>query len=356
MREELQALLNDVKQKTSLDITVYDFLGEIVANTSDVPFSCKNIKLQDYVDGILKDEKANLTHFLINVRADLQPLHGIISGADNMSGNYAYMVSSIIENAFGNFNSDITKSDAIQSVLLGKISTAETKLIKSTHNIPDGEYYLFALGVNQENLGEVLNFLNSFSTSEHDIGIIMQEGVVAYVKYVDFGDEKITPNDLALMLFENIRDELSIELKICWGKVANKVEEFRESFRQALHGLKLGDYFSYPSKVFSYKEFLIVNLIEELPESVLNSFSAKMLDEKTLSILNDKDMTGTAEVFMNHSLNVSETARSLYIHRNTLMYRLDKIERDTGLNIRVFSDALTFRLLEIIYKMGKTSK
>jgi len=64
----------------------------------------------------------------------------------------------------------------------------------------------------------------------------------------------------------------------------------------------------------------------------------------------------TAEQFMLGSLNISETARVMYMHRNTLIYRLDKIEKATGLNLRLFSDAMTFRLLSMLYKLQKTKK
>lgn len=356
MREELHSILSDVKKKTSLDVTVYDFLGEVTAFTGEEPLSYKNIKLEDYSDGVYKDEKAEITHFLINIRAYAQPLHGEIAGVSEMSANYAYMVSAIVENAFRNYNPDVTRNEALYAILSGAVSMAETKLIKARYAIPDGTYYVFAIQAGEGNVGEVLNFLTSFSTSEHDLCLIMKDNVLSYIKYVDFHDETVSSNDFAIMLSDNIRTELSIDVKICSGGYAKGAEDFLECYEQALSGLKLSTTFDYPGKVFSFKEFLIINLLEELPQSVIDSYSKRLLDSATLAILKDPDMTGTAEVFMNHSLNISETARSLYIHRNTLMYRLDKIERDTGLNIRIFSDAVTFRILEIIYKMGSQIK
>ena len=78
-----------------------------------------------------------------------------------------------------------------------------------------------------------------------------------------------------------------------------------------------------------------------------------LLDGDAKSIFSDPEMTNTAEEFLENSLNVSETSRKLYLHRNTLMYRLDKIERSTGLNIRRFSDAVTFRLITYLYRLLK---
>jgi len=354
VREELQHILNIVKEKTSLTLTVYDFLGELVAYTGEKTLPIKNIRVENFDDGIFKDEQNSLTYFLINVRAYSQPLRGVLAGVGDMVSNYAYMVSAIIENSFRNFTPDVTRTEALTAILSGTASIAEIKLLKSRYDIPDGAYFVFAIGVEEENVGEVLNFLNSFSTSDNDNCVIMQDNVLCYLKHVDFQD--VGQSDFAVMLCENIRSELSVNVNICMGRIAKSAEAFRDSYEEALTGLRLGKLFSYPGNVYSYKDFLVLNLLSELPDGVIERYKTKLLNEDTVAILKDADMTGTAEVFMNHSLNISETARSLYIHRNTLMYRLDKIERDTGLNIRVFSDAVTFRILEILYRMGSRNE
>ena len=68
-------------------------------------------------------------------------------------------------------------------------------------------------------------------------------------------------------------------------------------------------------------------------------------------VFDDTEIAETAEAFLESSLNVSEASRTLFMHRNTLMYRLDKIERITGLNIRKFSDAVTFRILSVLHRL-----
>ena len=78
-----------------------------------------------------------------------------------------------------------------------------------------------------------------------------------------------------------------------------------------------------------------------------------MLDKEAKELLRDEEMVNTAEEFLENSLNVSETSRNLFMHRNTLMYRLDKIERVMGLNLRKFSDAVTFRIITILFKLVK---
>ena len=76
-----------------------------------------------------------------------------------------------------------------------------------------------------------------------------------------------------------------------------------------------------------------------------------LLDGEARELLKDEDLASTAEEFLGNDLNVSETSRNLYMHRNTLMYRLDKLERMTGLNLRKFSDAVTFRVITILNRL-----
>jgi carbohydrate diacid regulator len=92
-------------------------------------------------------------------------------------------------------------------------------------------------------------------------------------------------------------------------------------------------------------------MLEDIPNSKLAEYQAELMDDYSKEILEDEEMVGTAEEFLRCSLNVSETSRNLYMHRNTLLYRLDKIERATGLNIRLFPDAVSFRVLMILHKL-----
>ena len=94
-------------------------------------------------------------------------------------------------------------------------------------------------------------------------------------------------------------------------------------------------------------------MLEDLPKYKLNEYLELLMDEKARDIFGDEEMIATAEEFLEANLNVSETSRKIYLHRNTLMYRLDKIEKATGLNVRKFSDAVTFRLITILSRLAR---
>lgn len=358
MQERLNSIIADIESRTGISVAVYDFMGELIAKTPKIEegFAFKALSPDVFVDGIYADKGIEYTYFLINVAESLQPHIGVLRGADKSSTDYAFMISSIIENTLKHYASNSDEKDVFAEVLLGKASTFEIKNIKDKYGFPNGLYYVYAISVPDGKVGEIMNFLTSFSTSQYDICVMMKDDILAYVKYIDPDEESIGINELAVMLFENVKNELNLTLSICAGGLAHGLHEFRECYSQAFNGLGMGKYFNYTGRVYSYKEFLMASILEELPRKVIENYKRRNLNAETVAVLEDPDLTLTAEVFMNHSLNISETARSLYVHRNTLMYRLDKIERDTGLNIRVFSDAVTFRILEILYKMNENNK
>ena len=106
-------------------------------------------------------------------------------------------------------------------------------------------------------------------------------------------------------------------------------------------------------KIYSYKEYVMIKMLSEIPEESLSSYVGTVLDRDGRQILDDPELMETAEQFLKNSLNISETSRSMYMHRNTLIYRLDKIENATGLNLRHFNDAVVFHLLTILKKLAK---
>jgi carbohydrate diacid regulator len=96
---------------------------------------------------------------------------------------------------------------------------------------------------------------------------------------------------------------------------------------------------------------MLVKMLEDASVQKLEEYFSQLTDESAKEIFEDEEMLSTAEEFLQHNLNAAETSRNLYMHRNTLLYRLEKIEKATGLNIRQFSDAVSFRVLTVLYKL-----
>ena len=125
------------------------------------------------------------------------------------------------------------------------------------------------------------------------------------------------------------------------------------SYTQAVTAVKLSGIFHSKGEVHSYREFLLVTMMEDLSEARIREYMAQFRVGGAEEVFADPDLASTAEQFLENNLNVSETSRALFAHRNTLMYRLDKIKRITGLDLKNFSDAVTFRVISILYKLLK---
>ena len=157
--------------------------------------------------------------------------------------------------------------------------------------------------------------------------------------------------DFASFLVRSLLEELGVKAHVGVGGVVKKFDDVGVSYQQAAAALRMSGTFNSKGNVHTYREFLLIRMLEDIPESKLGEYLSVLLEGDARELLKDEDMVNTAEEFLENSLNVSETSRNLYMHRNTLMYRLDKIERVTGLNLRKFSDAVTFRLITILHKL-----
>ena len=135
------------------------------------------------------------------------------------------------------------------------------------------------------------------------------------------------------------------------GCTVRRFEDVAPSYMQASVALRMSAQFNTAGDVHSYREFVLIRMLEELPAARWAEYLSVLLDGEARELLKDEDLASTAEEFLGNDLNVSETSRNLYMHRNTLMYRLDKLERMTGLNLRKFSDAVTFRVITILNRL-----
>lgn len=97
------------------------------------------------------------------------------------------------------------------------------------------------------------------------------------------------------------------------------------------------------------KNCLIESLFDKIPRAQLEKIRDYIIDDAVLEILKDADLMSCIEGFFNNNLNISETSRNAFLHRNTLIYRIDKIYRATGFNVKNFNDAVTFKILIMIY-------
>lgn len=211
------------------------------------------------------------------------------------------------------------------------------------------DYYVFAVyGAARHR--QTLEYIAAMS-SVKDMYADMGDGVTAFCKLVDSDCDYQSAGELAAVLRENMTEEIDADIKIGVGGVAHGVSELPQYYSYARSALVSGAEFDPKNSVYSHKEYALVRILSELPQSETEKYIKTVLDKNYREVLADEELMTAADAFIKHSLNISEASRSMYVHRNTLIYRLDKIERVTGLNIRNFNDAMTFRIAYMISKI-----
>ncbi len=277
---------------------------------------------------------------------------GGLKGVDEAKRNYAILLPSYIE-SFADRETELSKTEHLKRILLGESSSMGIYKYTTKFSVKGAPCFAIVLRVPRL-MQEALAVLEQYGGNSLDTAVEMNENTCVLVKFVEEGQGEYRSSvDYAEFLTQSLEEELGLEVLAGVGATVRELKDISSSYAQAENALRYADVFNIAGKVHSYREFLLVKMLEDIPESKLARYFAEITDEQSKEILEEEEMLSTAEAFLQSSLNVSETSRTLYMHRNTLLYRLDKIEKATGLNIRQFSDAVSFRVLTVLYKLLK---
>ena len=170
---------------------------------------------------------------------------------------------------------------------------------------------------------------------------------------------ELTPNEtyedmekVARTVLDMLNTEAMSSARISYGTIVNEIKEVSKSYKEAKMALDVGKIFYSEKVIIAYNHLGIGRLIYQLPLPLCKMFIKEIFEGKSPDEF-DEETLSTINKFFENSLNVSETSRQLYIHRNTLVYRLDKLEKSTGLDLRKFEDAITFKIALMVVKYMK---
>ena len=184
-----------------------------------------------------------------------------------------------------------------------------------------------------------------FITAVDEKNIIVVKEVLENEGY----DELNKTAEVILNMFNSCENQ---EIHIAYGTIVNEIKEVSRSYKEARMALDVGKIFFEDHRIIAYSTLGIGRLIYQLPIPLCKMFIKEIFDGKSPDEFDDETLT-TINKFFENSLNVSETSRQLYIHRNTLVYRLDKLQKSTGLDLRIFEDAITFKIALMVVKYMK---
>jgi len=242
-----------------------------------------------------------------------------------------------------------TMGEYLRRILQGRGDRLYAVRFLEKYALTDGECYV-CLVVTKQHQEEALAHLEDCVADTAALCTRMDEDKIAVVS---FGGAAQSSSEFGEFLAHSLYEELGLKAEIGIGCEVPSFVEIASSCGQAATAVRMSELFRSRGLVHTYREYLLVKLLEDIPTEKVREYIRQFGIGRVKEIFNDEEMMHTAGEFLDNSLNISETSRNLYMHRNTLMYRLDKIERITGLNIRNFPDAVTFRVISILHRLSK---
>ncbi|MCQ2520860.1 MAG: helix-turn-helix domain-containing protein [Lachnospiraceae bacterium] len=185
--------------------------------------------------------------------------------------------------------------------------------------------------------------------NNNEIVTAVDESSVIIVKELDGKPALSDLSKEAEQIVKHLEKQNLHGVRIAIGTIVHEIKEVSRSYKEAKMALDVGKIFFEDKPIIAYSELGIGRLIYQLPLPLCKMFIREIFGDKNPDDFDEETIT-TINKFFENSLNVSETSRQLYIHRNTLVYRLDKLQKNTGLDLRVFEDAITFHIALMVVK------
>ena len=349
----LQNTIEGLKGITRIDFCVMDTDGKSLASTFT--------EQEDYEEEVVSfvgspaDSQVVQGYQFFKIFDDHQLEYVLLA---NGGSDDVYMVGKIaafqIQNLLVAYKERFDKDNFIKNLLLDNLLLVDIyNRAKKLHIDTEVRRVIFIIETKHEKDSSALdNMRGLLGNKVKDFVTAVDEKNVIVVKELEDQDGPAELEKAAQNFYEILKNDGEEEIHIAYGTVINDIKEVSKSYKEAKLALDVGKIFFSEKNVIAFSELGIGRLIYQLPVPLCKMFIREIFEGKSPDDFDEETLT-TINKFFENNLNVSETSRQLYIHRNTLVYRLDKLQKSTGLDLRVFEDAITFKIALMVVKYMK---
>lgn len=349
----LQNTIDGLKGITRVDMCIIDTEGKVLATTFPDADNYINPALA-FVESPADSQVIQGCQFF-KVFDDYQIEYVLLANGDS---DDVYMVGKIagfqIQNLLVAYKERFDKDNFIKNLLLDNLLLVDIyNRAKKLHIETEVRRVVYVVETNREKDGNELEKVRSiFGGKSKDFVTAVDEKNIIVVKELAENETYEDLEKTAEVILNLFKADEDCEAYIAYGTVVNEIKEVSRSYKEARMALDVGKIFFEEKNIIAYSALGIGRLIYQLPIPLCKMFIKEIFDGKSPDDFDEETLT-TINKFFENSLNVSETSRQLYIHRNTLVYRLDKLQKSTGLDLRVFEDAITFKIALMVVKYMK---
>ena len=344
---KIQTALDEIKDISRIDLALYTEKGKPVAATFE-PEGDLEGAITSFADSMAESQMLSGYHFF-KVIADGEIEYILLT----KSQAEAYMVGRLavcqIRNLAAAYMEQFDRNNFMQNILLGNMLVVDMYNKAQKLHIEQAERVVYVIDLEDKKDSTAVELVkNLFATKMRDYVTEVDEQSIVLIKDVRDVKNEDELQKLADMIVDNMHTEAMVRVRVGYGNQVNNLPDIAKSYQEAKMALEVGKIFYAEKETIAYRYLGIGRLIYQLPMSLCNMFIKEVFGEKIPDILDDEEAMSTINKFFENNLNISETARQLYVHRNTLVYRLERIEKAIGLDIRTFDDAMTFRIAVMV--------
>nr|WP_027870571.1 helix-turn-helix domain-containing protein [[Eubacterium] cellulosolvens] len=350
----LQSTIDGLKNITKMDFGVFDVEGKMLVSTVPDMDASKN-DLLNFAQSQADSQTIRGVQFF-KVYDEHQLEYVLLAqgeGDDNLL--VGKMATFQLQSLLTAYKERFDKDNFIKNLLLDNLLLVDIyNRAKKLHIVPDAHRVVYILETSPErdHQGYLENIKNMIAGKTGDFITAIDEKSIIIVKELAPDDTYEAAEKFANYVLDIIGRDPEGKTHIAYGTIVKELKEVSRSYKEARMALDVGKIFFDGRDVIAYSSLGIGRLIYQLPIPLCKMFIKEIFSNKSPDDFDEETLT-TINKFFENNLNVSETSRQLYIHRNTLVYRLDKLQKSTGLDLRVFEDAITFKIALMVVKYMK---
>ncbi len=345
-----QGIVYQMKDAVDRIVGVVDEHFTVIASSDLAQIgSVRPVPISDVLSEIVKVE--GYTYHYISSSSKKNEFAVFVQGTDEAAVRYASLAAVALQNVKQHFDEKYDKTNFIKNVVLDNILPGDVYAkARELHFATDVQRVVLLVRVVSGHEISALDIVSElFPDKQKDFVFNISESDTVIVKEVKSGIESQDIEKLAGSIVDILESEHYIKSVVGIGTTVVGVKELAGSFKEAQVALEVGKVFDTEHAIISYDNLGIARLIYQLPTTLCEMFLREVFKKGSIDSL-DQETLFTIQRFFENNLNVSETSRGLFVHRNTLVYRLEKIKKLTGLDLREFDHAIVFKVALMVRK------
>ncbi len=338
----------ELRAITRVDLCVFDQDSTVVASTFE-PADIESALIKDFMDSPA-DSQVIGTYHLLKIFDEGEVAYVLVARG---SSEDTYMVGKIAVAQIGQlilaYKEKLDRNNFFQNLILDNFLLVDVynkaKKLHVEASVPR-VVLIVETKAEEDNMAAEL-LAGMFSPQSGDFITSVDESNVILIKSLAKGEGYTQIEQTAHIIVDMMNTEAMMNVRVAYGTIVQELKDVSKSYKEATMALDVGRIFYIEKKVIAYGSLGIGRLIYQLPVNLCRIFIEEIFGKEGTVEFDEETLT-TVNKFFENNLNVSETSRHLFVHRNTLVYRLEKLEKSTGLDVRTFDDALTFKIAMMV--------